>query len=168
MKPDEIVQALEAAVAETAQRLEHQRAALTAVRAAFDPAQVVLTVEASPAEAERIVRAYQRAPKSANRGRLTVRRAAASAARALRTVTGRKKAPADGSLTERIVSTLTAFQAPMKKSAIVDAAKAREADVTAELKRLKADGQVTIVGASRAARWSLPKFANVIVADDVD
>lgn len=168
LKPDDgLIEAIEARVAEAAATHERWRGVLAAVRTAFGlPADAPLSLTVCPPAPGPSTRAYRRRATGSRTGRAKVRRGRATEAKALRTASGRKKAASPGSLTDRVLSTLTAFAAPMKKSAVVEACKAREADVTAELKRLRTDGQVTMVGERKGARWSLPKFANVLVAED--
>ena len=105
----------------------------------------------------------RRLPRHA--GRPTVRRAKAKAAKALRTANGQRRQLAPGSLADRIVQVLTEFAAPMRKGALIDAVKARPADVMADAKALRKDKRIVLVGATRAARYAVPKFAHVIVAD---
>jgi len=53
----------------------------------------------------------------------------------------------------------------MRKRTVVESAKAPAPAVTAELRRLRTDGRIVSSGRSHAARWSLPQFQHVIVAD---
>jgi hypothetical protein len=167
MKPDELLDAVEAEMPMRRRVLEALETLSLALRESLGlppgragaAALTAITRAVCPQAAE---------PEPVRRTRAAVRRKSAKDAKALRTTDGRRKAAAPGSLTDRILSTLAGFQAPMKKSAVVAAVKALEPDVRAELKRLREDGQVTMIGERSAARWSLPKFANVIVADDAD
>lgn len=84
----------------------------------------------------------------------------------LRTVDGRRTPLAAGSLGDRIIEVLTKFGAPMRKRALVEDVKAPPDAVTAELKRLRAADRVKVVGVRAGARYAVPKFAHVIVAED--
>jgi hypothetical protein len=178
MTPAELVEAIEAEVATRHRTIDALQSAATALRTALGlppGTQIAVTVCPPIEDVDPLGRPLTRSaplgrlrrrPRKVRKTRASVRRGNAKAAKALRTKSGRQKVAPAGSLTDRILSTLAAFQAPMKKSAVVEAAKAREADVTAELKRLRTDGQIVSVGKGRGTRWSLPKFAHVLVAED--
>lgn len=136
--------------------LERKRLALRTMRELYGES----------AEAAAVERPKRTKATARRTGRATVRRQKAKAARALRTSTGRRRELAPGSLPARILDALNENAAPMKKAPLIEAVKAPASAVLAELKRLRADGQVVTVGVTSSLRYATQKYAHVIVAED--
>lgn len=77
----------------------------------------------------------------------------------------RRRPIAPGSLGNRIIEVLTEFQAPMKRADLVEKVKARLPDVIAEMKALRQVDRIVMVGERAGARYAVPKFAHVLVAE---
>lgn len=154
MKPAPEVAALDALIA------RHEAVVVELRRARLAVVGVLGSDQPTPERQVRVGRGADR------RGRATVRRKAAKAAKALRTPSGRRRAVAGGSLAARIVEILAEQKAPMKSAALVVAANADAKAVMFQAKRLVDDGQIVKQGKSRATTYAVPKFANVIVAED--
>ena len=150
MKPTDIIHQVERDIASAEQRLARLRTLWQSLRTCYE-------WETAERTGRRPVKRRSTCrPKPPRRGH----------AHRVVKVSGRRTPLAPGSLGDRIVAVLTEFAAPMRKRPLVEAVKAPVDAVVSELRRLRAVDRVTVVGATSAARYAVPKFAHVIVAED--
>ena len=164
MKPEALVSQVELDLAAREEAIAMVRAALVAFRDAMEGLHAAFGL--SDGSLSIAITARARGKKGKRVTRAAVRRGRARAARALRTKAGRRRAVPAGSLTDRIMSVLNEYAAPMSRGRLVDQVKAPIDAVLVELKRLRADGLVVMVGERAGARYAVPKFANVVVAQE--
>jgi hypothetical protein len=142
MKPVDVLFAMDADIAQDEARLELKRSLRAQLAQCYG--------EGDDEEQDPVRRKARKGPRVA----------------ALRVPKTRRQPLAAGSLNDRIVQALSDFQAPMGSQQLCAEVKALPADVKKARKELIDVGRIVMVGQRAGAKYSVPKFANVIVATE--